>query len=118
MSQFKTPGVTATNLRGALIASTFALVCASAVAGPIPLSFLGDPGLANGATQTINIQPGTKYVNVTSGQTIHFVSGEKSFTWTFDVGSNVYSFDLNRVAPANALSQPVTVYVAKDPTTI
>ncbi|QRX81051.1 CzcE family metal-binding protein [Glaciimonas sp. PAMC28666] len=101
-------------LRTSLVVSALALACSSSFAADLPLKFLGDPGSLSTATQTINIKPGTKYVNVTGGQTVKFVVGDKSFAWDFDVGTNVQSFDLNRIAPANMLAQPVKVYVAQD----
>lgn len=105
-------------LRASLVASVLAIACSSSFSAELPLKFLGDPGSTGTATQTINIKPGTKYVNVTSGQTVKFVVGDKSFAWNFNVGTNVSSFDLNRVAPANILAQPIKVYVARDVTAI
>ncbi|MDY7545297.1 CzcE family metal-binding protein [Glaciimonas sp. Gout2] len=105
-------------LRTSLLASILAIACSSSFAAELPLKFLGDPGTTGTATQTINIKPDTKYVNVTGGQTVKFVVGDKSFAWYFDVGTNVSTFDLNRVAPANILTQPIKVYVAQDVTSI
>ena len=101
-------------LRISLVASVLAIACSTSFAADLPLKFLGDPGSTGTATQTINIKPGTKYVNVTSGKTVRFVVGDKSFAWNFDVGTNVASFDLNRIAPANVLTQPVKVYIKQD----
>lgn len=105
---------TATTLRSSLVASLLVVACASSFAAQPQLKFLGEAASAQAATQTINITPATKYVNVTSGQTVRFVSGDKSFAWNFNVGTNVYAFDLNRVAPDHTLNQQVKVYVAQD----
>ena len=44
------------------------------------LDLLGDSVSLNTAQRTILITPDTKYVNVTGGEIVKFVSGEKSFT--------------------------------------
>jgi hypothetical protein len=80
-----------------------------------PLAFLGDPASPAEATRTIVITPDTKWVNVTGGETVRFVVGDKSFAWKFNVASSVFSFDLNRIAPPGMLDHPVKVYVAPDP---
>ena len=80
-----------------------------------PLAFLGDPAPLNAATETITIRPETRWVNVTGGDTIQFVVGEKSFAWTFNVARNVSTFDLRRVAPPGMLGHRVDAYIAPDP---
>lgn len=80
-----------------------------------PIGFLGDPAPLNGATETIAIRPDTKWINVTGGDTVRFVVGEKSFAWTFNVARNVTAFDLRRVAPPGVLDHRVDAYVAPDP---
>lgn len=77
--------------------------------------FLGDPAPDVAATQTIEIRPDTKWVNVTGGDIVKFVVGGKSFAWAFNVGSGVSHFDLSRVAPSGVLDRPVFVYLAPDP---
>lgn len=80
-----------------------------------PNAFLGDLASPAAATKTIVIQPDTKWVNVTGGDTVKFIAGDKAFAWAFNVASNVRSFDLNRVAPPGMLNHRVVVYVAPDP---
>ena len=80
-----------------------------------PISFLGDPAPLTEATETIVIRPNTKWVNVTGGDTVRFVVGDKSFAWRFNVASGISSFDLNRVAPPGILAHHVEAYVAPDP---
>jgi hypothetical protein len=79
------------------------------------IDLLGDAAPAAAATRTIVIAPDTKYVNVTGGDIVRFVAGDKSFTWAFNVGANVSSFDLRRVAPPGVLDKTVMAYVAPDP---
>jgi hypothetical protein len=79
------------------------------------IDFLGAPGTAAAATQTIVITPSTKSVNVTGGDIVNFIVGDKSFAWAFNVASSVSSFDLNRVAPPGMLEREVRAYVARDP---
>ena len=76
---------------------------------------LGAPGTASAATKTIVIMPSTKSVNVTGGDIVNFIVGDKSFAWAFNVGNSVSSFELNRVAPPGILNQQVQAYVAHDP---
>jgi hypothetical protein len=75
----------------------------------------GDPAPLSAATQTIVITPATKWVNVTGGDTVKFVAGNKAFAWNFDVGSGTPSFELNKVAPPGMLDHKVVAYVAPDP---
>lgn len=93
-----------------------AVLCACAQFNAEPaLSFLGDPAPDAAATQTIEIRPDTKWVNVTGGEIVKFVVDGKSFSWAFNVGTGVSRFDLSRVAPPGVLSRPVFVYLAPDP---
>ena len=93
-----------------------ALVSACTLQSPErPLSFLGDPAPVNAATQTIVIRPDTKWVNVTGGDIVQFIVGDKSFAWAFNVAVGVNSFDLRRVAPPGVLDHPVEAYIAPDP---
>ena len=80
-----------------------------------PISFLGDPAPVNMATATIVIHPNTKWVNVTGGDTVKFVTGDKAFAWAFNVATSVRSFDLSRVAPPGMLDHSVIAYVSPDP---
>ncbi|HEY8027055.1 MAG TPA: CzcE family metal-binding protein [Burkholderiaceae bacterium] len=74
----------------------------------------GEPVPPSATTRTIVIAPDTKYVNVTGGEVIRFVEGEKSFGWSFD-GQLGYAFELNRVAPPGILDHHVMAYVDPDP---
>ena len=91
----------------AAAALTTSLVASAA----IPTYLLGDQALPDQALRTVVITPSTKYVNVTEGDVVNFVSNGKSFVWHFD-GPETIAFDLNRVAPAGVLDHTVTAYVA------
>lgn len=88
--------------------------CAYRYAEP-PIAFLGDAAPLAAATKTMAIRPDTKWVNVTGGDTVKFVVGDKAFAWAFNVASTVRSFDLRRVAPTGMLDHQVEAYVAPDP---
>jgi hypothetical protein len=101
-------------------AFTLAAILMSAAAMPAVADsdhkdFFGDAAPPSAATQEIQIDSNTKYVNVTGGDVVKFNVGDKTFTWDFDVAQSVDSFELNQVAPNGILDHPVTVYVAPDP---
>ena len=88
---------------------------ASAFSQPLTrLDLLGDAAPVSAATRTVVITPATKYVNVTGGETVNFVVGDKSFAWNFD-GPGLSAFNLERTAPANLIDHKVVVYVAPNP---
>jgi hypothetical protein len=99
--------------------STVALVlltaCASRPVVTPRIDLLGDPAPPSAATHTIAIKPDTRWVNVTGGDTVRFVVGDKAFAWNFTVAPTVSSFALNQVAPPGVLGREVVVYVAPDP---
>lgn len=89
---------------------------ASTFAQPLPrLDLLGDSVPVSAATRTIIITPDTKYVNVTGGETVKFVVGDKSFAWSFDGSTVVPAFDLNRTAPPSVLDHKVRAYIEPNP---
>jgi hypothetical protein len=67
------------------------------------------------AQRTVTITPATRWVNVTGGETVRFVSDAGSFAWNFQTGPTVSKFDLNLIAPPGMLAQRITVYVATNP---
>jgi hypothetical protein len=90
-------------------------VIPSAAAVERPVKLLGDPAPASSGTRNIVITPDTKHVNVTGGEVINFIVGNKIFTWSFFVGEGISSFDLNQIAPPGMLDHVVTAYIARDP---
>lgn len=65
--------------------------------------------------RTIEVGPGTRHVNVTSGETVLFKVGDRSFTWTFDATLDHPSFELSQIAPEGLAVQRVRIYCAPDP---
>jgi Heavy-metal resistance protein CzcE len=105
-------------LLSVLIATTLAAGASGlAVAAEQPRAFLGKaaPEQAE-AGRVIVITDATRYVNVSGGQTVRFVVGDRSFTWRFQSGIvHVTPFDLQKIAPQGVLNHRVTAYVADDP---
>lgn len=63
------------------------------------------------ASRQVNIDSGTKYLNVTRFETIQLNFAGKTVTWTFDtLGKN--PFPLSKVIPG---ADDVTVYVKENP---
>ncbi len=78
-------------------------------------SKFGSAAPSSSAQRTINLDQNSKYVNVTQGETITFVSEGHSFTWNFDTfGTPV--FDLSHIAPNNINTRNIVVYTREDPT--
>ena len=98
-----------------LITVMLSAACVSPEALTADLDLLGGSAAVTAATRTIVIAPDTKYVNVTGGDTVKFVVGDKSFAWNFTVPANLSSFDLTRIAPPGMLDHEVTAYVATNP---
>lgn len=82
-----------------------------------PLSFLGTIVPAQSpADEVIVITDGTRYVNVTGGTTVRFLSNGQAFTWSFQTGgARIMPFDLGRIAPRGFLNHRVVTYVTDDP---
>ena len=89
--------------------------CGSTFDSAPSVNLLGDPAPATAATRTIVIAPDTRYVNVTGGDTVKFIAGDKSFAWNFSGPESIPAFELNRVAPSGVLDHPVIAYVAPNP---
>lgn len=79
------------------------------------IDLLGNAAPSSAATRTIVITPETKWVNVEGGEVINFVVGNQSFGWDFYVGTSVWSFDLQLVAPPGVLNHSVKAYLSPDP---
>ena len=61
--------------------------------------------------RVVNLDDGSKYLNVTQPETVQITFGGKSVTWTFDtLGTG--SFPLSMVIPG---AQGIMVYVAENP---
>jgi uncharacterized membrane protein YgcG len=102
------------NVKLLIPAIATATLCA-ACSLPPRIDLLGDPAVVTAATRTIVITPDTSYVNVTGGEIIKFVVGDKSFAWNFDGAQYLDKFDLNQTAPPGILDHRVIAYVAANP---
>ena len=56
----------------------------------------------------------TNYVNVKYGETVNFVSGARTFAWTFN-GLSPRAVSLDKIAPPDFATKPMTIYVARNP---
>lgn len=83
--------------------------------GPPRPDLLGDPAPVSAATRTIVIAPDTRYVNVTGGEIVTFIVGDRAFAWSFNGTRYVAPFDLSMTAPPGVLDHAVIAYVAPDP---
>jgi hypothetical protein len=85
-----------------------------AVAGD---NLFGDRVEPLSASRTVVVGANTGHVNVTGGDVVKFVVGDKSFAWAFNGPSSIGEIDLNEIAPAGTLDHTVKVYVARNPDT-
>jgi|GEM_PF-330803 len=76
----------------------------------------GRHALSANAEREIVIDAGTKWVNVSNGETVRFTKDGKSFTWRFEVLGNESSFHLSQIAPADFKVDGLRVFVAANPT--
>jgi hypothetical protein len=98
-----------------LLPAITALVLASATLGaqaaPSP-DLMGEAVSADSAQRTVVINQATRWVNVTQGETVKFVSNGSEFTFAFDGESG--AIGLAQIAPAGAsIDHAVRVYVAR-----
>ena len=98
-TKFLLPGFVAVTATLAALTATAATTSAD----------LGEVVPTSAATRTIVIKPHTKWVNVSSGETVRFEAGGRDFAVTFD--GDRLTGDLNEIAPAGALDHTVTTYV-------
>lgn len=79
------------------------------------VDLLGDPAPMAAASRTIVITPTTHAVNVTGGEVVRLVAGDKVFAWNFDGAIVINAFERNLAAPPGMLDHKVMAYVAPDP---
>ena len=96
-------------------ALSLVLTACGTVSEPVRADLLGTVVPDTAVARSIVIGPDTRSVNVTGGEIIRFIVGERSFGYSFDGSLTVTRFDLRRVAPAGLLLQPVTAYIARNP---
>lgn len=82
----------------------------------LTLSLAAALGTALGAPPTSLVgEPDTLSVNVTSGDVVTFIAGERQFTWNFDSVVGIARIDLNQIAPYGTLNRPVAACIAPRP---
>jgi hypothetical protein len=64
------------------------------------------------ANKRIVVSADTHAVNVTDGEVVEFVVGERSYLWHFQTYPNVNTLTLNQIIPA---ANGVKVYVSRNP---
>ncbi|MES2741966.1 MAG: CzcE family metal-binding protein [Pseudomonadota bacterium] len=101
--------------------SILALVCAMLAGAAHAAALKGnsaDYGAsvpAGAAGRVVLVQPGTRAINVTDGETVTINANGNSFTWHVSTYPNVNSFELSKIAPPGVATPGVRVYVAHDP---
>lgn len=101
-----------TLLLAAITPVLFAAAVPSIAAPPGP-DHAGAPAPSSAADYTVNLTPGTKYVNVHKGDTVRFVAGDKQFTWNFNSADDTWAVGLRDIAPSGMIGRDVTVYVSQ-----
>lgn len=76
-------------------------------------SYYGQPAAAGTPARLVDLAT-TDSVNVRFGETVNFVSGTKTFAWTFN-GLSPRAVSLTKIAPPDFGTTPLTIYVARDP---
>lgn len=95
-----------------LIVAAFALTLPLTAMAVNHTHVKGSAATATAGTRVIHVLPKTKHVNVTQGDTVKFVVGDKSFTWHFDTLQASASFLLSTIAPASFETHSIRVYVS------
>ncbi|WP_316149975.1 CzcE family metal-binding protein [Cupriavidus sp. BIC8F] len=74
-------------------------------------AIFGSQVAAGTASRTVAVTPGMKYINVASGDTVTFRSGEQEATWKFAESIRGTNVDLGVLLPGVPNAQGVRVYV-------
>ena len=67
------------------------------------------------AQRRIELQPDTRHINVTRGETVTIAHAGQRFTWHVQTFSNRTVFALSEIAPKDMPVDGVQVYVAANP---
>ena len=98
-----------------------ALVCACALApahaaGPVgSAADYGTPAPLAAGQRTITLEPGTRHINVTRGETVTIERAGQRFSWHVDTWGNRTMFLLAEIAPTTMAVDGIKVYVASNP---
>lgn len=66
------------------------------------------------AERVVDVEKSARVIGVNYGETVKFVDGSKSFTWTFN-GLGGRSVELQRIAPTGFMTHGLGVSVERDP---
>jgi hypothetical protein len=100
-------------LTGLVLASTLFAGASQAAGRDHEAGWYGVAVPAQAAQRKIEIKADTRWVNVTNGETVTFVSEGQSFTFHFQTYPNTQVVDLATLAPSGVSVKPVRVYVAE-----
>ena len=102
--------------RSALAILCAALATSALAAGPTGTAAdYGTPAHHGAAQRTIDLQPTTRHMNVTRGETVTIARAGQRFTWHVQTFNNKTVFALADIAPQDMRVEGVLVYVAANP---
>jgi hypothetical protein len=91
---------------------TLALCGAAGASVAAPAADLGPVGVAGNTERVIEVTPGTRYLNVSNGETVTIRQGERNLTWHVQAPNNLNAVPLSRIAPQDEAGSDVLVYIA------
>jgi hypothetical protein len=78
----------------------------------LALALLAAAGADAHSGRVIDIDAGTRYLNVYNGETVTIRQDGHSFTWHVQAPNNLNAVPLSRIAPQQVASHDVLVYIA------
>jgi len=97
---------------GLALSATVATAAMDPATMPNGKSVYGAAATQSQTTKVVDVGS-ANILNVNCGETVTFRSGDKSFSWKFDV-VNHRVVDLQAIAPVGFSSKPLKVYVARN----
>ncbi|MDQ4629704.1 CzcE family metal-binding protein [Janthinobacterium lividum] len=101
--------------------SALAILCAAFAASAIAAGPTGTPADYGSsaphaaAQRSIDLQPDTRHINVTHGETVTIARAGQRFTWHVQTFNNKTVFALADIAPKDMPVDGIQVYVAGNP---
>jgi hypothetical protein len=109
------------HLTSLAVAAAFVIGAPAFANHPAASPILGAPVHDGGGSlklspdRTVAIDAGTRWVNVTGGETIRFVVDGQSFYWAFNTFTHAPAFALGAIAPRGTPHASVKIFVSPDP---
>lgn len=97
------------------LACTLAFATAHAAGPTGSAADYGTPAPAAAGQRTIVLEPGTRHINVTRGETVTIEQAGQRFGWHVDTWGNRSVFALAEIAPTTMAVDGIKVYVAGNP---